>query len=144
MIRHPARIRALRRQQLQHRNEKIGNALSLLDREVVLFAQHVGEGPVAQAVDVAQLALAVENLLRPFARQTQGFRERAEEFDDLRNVVVVFAVFRAGLRVEEVVACDEFEDLRLLDEEHTWLAGYYAPCMPCSTHLCSRPISHPR
>jgi len=66
---------------------------------------------VPQAVDVAQLALAVEDLLRPFARDAQGFREGAEEFDDLRDVVVVFAVFGAGLRVEEVVARDEFEDL---------------------------------
>ena len=30
-------------------------------------------------------------------------------------MVVVFAVFGAGLRVEEVVACDKFEDLQSLD-----------------------------
>jgi hypothetical protein len=30
----------------------------------------------------------------------------------LRDVVIVFAVFGAGLRIEEVVASDEFEDLK--------------------------------
>lgn len=64
-----------------------------------------------EAVDVPELALAVEDFLRPFARDAEGFGEGAEEFDDLRDVVVVFAVFGAGLRVEEVVACYQFEYL---------------------------------
>ena len=64
-----------------------------------------------QAVDIAQLAFAVENFLRPFAGDAEGFGEGAEELDDLRDMVVVFAVFGARLWVEEVVACDEFEDL---------------------------------
>jgi hypothetical protein len=68
---------------------------------------------VAQAVDVPELAFAVEDLLRPFAGEAQGFGERAEELDDLGYVVVVFAVFGAGLGVEEVVAGYEFEDLRI-------------------------------
>lgn len=38
-------------------------------------------------------------------------REVSKEFDDLCNVVVVFAVFSAGLWIEEVVAGDELEDL---------------------------------
>jgi hypothetical protein len=80
---------------------------------VVLLAQHVGQGPVAQAVDVAQLALAVEDLLRPLARQAERLGERPEQLDDLRDVVVVLAVLGAGLRVEEVVARDELEDLEL-------------------------------
>jgi hypothetical protein len=62
-------------------------------------------------VDVAEFAFAVENFLRPFAAYAKGFGESAEELDDLRDVVVIFAVFGAGLRVEEVVACDEFEGL---------------------------------
>jgi hypothetical protein len=62
-------------------------------------------------VDVAQLAFAVEDFLRPFAAYAKGFGEGTEQLDDLRDVVVVFAVFCAGLRVEEVVACDEFEGL---------------------------------
>jgi hypothetical protein len=49
--------------------------------------------------------------LAPFTGETEGFWEGAEEFDDLRDVVIVFAVFCAGLRVEEVVAGYEFEDL---------------------------------
>jgi hypothetical protein len=65
-------------------------------------------------VDVAELAFAVEDFLGPFAGEAEGFGEGAEELDDLRDVVVVFAVFGAGLRIEEVVACDEFEDLLAL------------------------------
>lgn len=38
-------------------------------------------------------------------------REVSEEFDDLCDVVVVFAVFGAGLWIEEVVASDELKDL---------------------------------
>ena len=63
-------------------------------------------------MDVAQFAFAVEDFLAPFARETEGFGEGAEQFDDLRDVVVVFAVFGAGLGVEEVVARYEFEDLK--------------------------------
>ena len=111
MIRHPARISPLRRQQLQHRQQEIRDPLPLFGSEMVLLPQHVREGPVAQPVDIAQFAFAVEDLLGPFARQAEGFGEGAEELDDLRYVVVVFAVFGARLGVEEVVAGDEFEDL---------------------------------
>ena len=63
-------------------------------------------------MDVSEFALAVEDFLGPFAGNGQAAGKGAEEFDDLRNVVVVFAVFGARLRVEEVVAGDEFEDLK--------------------------------
>ena len=62
---------------------------------MVLLSQDVWESPVAEAVDVAQLAFAVEDLLRPLAGETEGFRKGAEELDDLGDVVVVFAVFGA-------------------------------------------------
>lgn len=62
-------------------------------------------------MDIAQFALLVEDLCAPFAGKADGFREDAEEFDDLRDVVVVFAVFCARLWVEEVVASYELEDL---------------------------------
>lgn len=79
---------------------------------MVLLPQHVGKRPVPQAVDVAQLALAGENLLRPFTGQAEGFGERAEQLDDLRDVVVILAVLGARLRVEEIVASDQFKDLQ--------------------------------
>lgn len=78
---------------------------------MVFLAEDLGQGPVAESVDVAELAFAVEDLLRPFAGQAERLRERAEQLDDLRNVVVIFAVFGAGLRVEEVVSGDQFKDL---------------------------------
>ena len=78
---------------------------------MVLLPQDVRERPVPQAVDVAQLAFAAEDFLRPFTREAEGAREGAEEFDDLRDVVIVFAVFGAGLGIEEIVACYQLEDL---------------------------------
>ena len=78
---------------------------------MVLLTQDVGKGPVAQAVDVAELAFAVEDFLRPFAADAQRFGEGAQQLDDLCYVIIVFAVLCARLRVEEVVACDKFEGL---------------------------------
>jgi len=111
MVRHPTSISPLSRHKLQHRQQEIANTARLLDAEMVLLAQHVGQSPMAQAMDVAQLAFAVEDFLRPFAADAEGFGESAEQLDDLCYVVVVFAVLCAGLGVEEVVACDEFEGL---------------------------------
>jgi len=62
---------------------------------VIFLAQDVRERPVAQAVDIAQLALAVEDLLGPLAGLAERFGKGSEELDDLRDVVVVFAVFGA-------------------------------------------------
>lgn len=66
---------------------------------------------MSESVDVPQFALSVEDFLGPLPAETERLRERAEQFDYLRNVIVVFPVFGAGLRVEEVVARDEFENL---------------------------------
>jgi hypothetical protein len=65
-------------------------------------------------VDVPKLAFTVEDFLRPLSGHAELFGEGAEELDDLGNVVVVFAVFCAGLRIEEVVAGYELESLRVL------------------------------
>ena len=78
---------------------------------MIFLFQDVRKRPVAQTVDVPQLALAVEDFLRPFAGETELAREGTEELDDLGDVVVVFAILGARLWVEEVVTCDEFEDL---------------------------------
>lgn len=67
---------------------------------------------MAQAVDVAELAFAVEDFLRPLAADAQRFGEGTQQLDDLCYVVVIFAVLCARLRVEEVVACDKFEGLK--------------------------------
>ena len=111
MVAHAARIRPPLRQNLQHRHQEIADPLALVRAEMVFFPQHVRQGPVSQAVDVAQFAFAVENFLRPFSGQAQRFGEGAEELDHLRDVVVVFSVFGAGLRVEKVIASDKLEDL---------------------------------
>ncbi len=70
---------------------------------MVFFPQDVWERPVTQAVDVAELAFATEDLLGPFPGEAERARKRAAQLDNLRNVVVIFAVFGAGLGVEEVV-----------------------------------------
>jgi hypothetical protein len=66
---------------------------------------------MAQAVDITQFALAVEDFLRPFSGDAEALRKGAEKLDDLRDVVVVLTVFGAGLWVEKIVAGNQFEDL---------------------------------
>jgi hypothetical protein len=68
---------------------------------------------VPEAVDIAQFPLPIEDLVGPFARETHCARERTEQLDNLRNVVVVLAILGPGLWVKEIVACDEFEHLKL-------------------------------
>jgi hypothetical protein len=63
VARHAAGVGALGGHELEHREEEVADAAGLFHAEVVFFAQHVGQGPVAQAVDVAELAFAVEDLL---------------------------------------------------------------------------------
>jgi len=53
-----------------------------------------------QPVDIPQFAFPVENLLRPFTAETERFGERAEELNNLGDMIVVFAVFSTGLRVK--------------------------------------------
>lgn len=62
-------------------------------------------------MNIAELPLSVKDFLRPFAGLCERTREGTQQLDDLSDVVIVFAVFGAGLGVEEVVACYEFEDL---------------------------------
>ena len=78
---------------------------------MILLLQDIGQGPVAQTVDIAKFTLSVEDLRGPFSGHAEVAREGAQKLDDLSDVVVVFAVLCAGLRVEEVVTCDEFKDL---------------------------------
>ena len=111
---HASCVGALLWDQLEHWQQKVGELAGLLVLEVVLFAQHVGETPVAQAVYVAQLALAVEDLLAPFPGHAERLGEVAEQLNNLRNVVIVLAVARAGLGVEQVVSRDEFKNLEVL------------------------------
>ena len=108
---HAAGVGALLGDQLEHGRQEVGDALVLVVLEVVLFPQHVGERPMPQPMDVAQLAFPVEDFLRPLARQAQRLGERAQQLDDLRDVIVVFAVLGARLRIEQIVACNELKNL---------------------------------
>jgi hypothetical protein len=111
VARHAAGVGALGGHELEHGEEEFADAAGLFHAKVVFLAQHVGQGPVAQAVDVAELAFAVEDLLRPLAADAQRFGKRAQQLDDLCNVVVVLAVLGAGLRVEKIVTCDKLKSL---------------------------------
>ena len=55
---------------------------------------------MSKSVYISKLALSVEDFLGPFAGDTETLRKCTEQFYDLCDVVVVLAVFRAGLRVE--------------------------------------------
>lgn len=111
MSRHAARVSSSLGYQLEHGREEVGDALGLLGLEVVFLPQNVGQRPVPQAVDVTQLAFSVKDLLRPLAGQAEGLGEGAQQLDYLRDVIVVFSVLGARLRVKEVVASDELEHL---------------------------------
>ena len=63
VARHAACVGALGGHELEHGKEEVADAAGLFHAKVVFLAQHVGQGPVAQAVDVAELAFAVEDLL---------------------------------------------------------------------------------
>lgn len=111
MTGHAAGVCSLLGHELQHRSQESGDALRLVLFEMVFLLQDVGQRPVPQSVNVPQLAFAVEDLLAPLAAKTERAREGAKQFDDLRNVVVVLAVFCARLRIEEVVARNQLKDL---------------------------------
>jgi hypothetical protein len=67
---------------------------------MVFFTQDVRQGPVAESVYIAQFAIALKDLLGPFPGQREGLGERAEQFDDLCDMVVIFAILGSRLRVE--------------------------------------------
>jgi len=51
-------------------------------------------------VNIPKLALPVEDLLRPFPAKTERFGEWAQQLNDLGDVIIVFPVFSARLRVK--------------------------------------------
>lgn len=67
MSRHAACVCPLLGSQLQHRGQEVRDALCFLFLKVVLFPQHVGEGPMPEPVDVSQISFPGEDLLRPLA-----------------------------------------------------------------------------
>lgn len=60
---HATGIGALFGHELQQGQQEIGNAAPFFVLEVVFLAQNIGQGPVAETVDVAQVALSIKNLL---------------------------------------------------------------------------------
>jgi hypothetical protein len=119
VIAHSAGIRPTLGQQLQHRYQEPGDLVRLVDVEMILFLEDVRQRPVAQSVDVTQLTFAVEDLLRPLAGETERLGKLAQKLNDLGDVVVVFAVFGAGLWVKEVVARYELKDLEAVKKLST-------------------------
>jgi hypothetical protein len=51
-------------------------------------------------VDIPQFAFPVEYFLRPFSGQAERFRKGPEKFDDLRDMVVIFSILGARLRIK--------------------------------------------
>lgn len=115
MVAHATRVSPFGRKQFQHGQKEIRNLLCILNGKVILLPKNIRKSPVTQTVDVAQFTPPVEDFLRPLAGLAEGLREGTEELDDLRNMIVVFSVFGARLRVEKVVTSDEFENLEQLD-----------------------------
>jgi hypothetical protein len=51
-------------------------------------------------VDVPEFTFPIEDLLGPLAAQAERFREGSKELDYLGDVIIIFAIFGAGLWVE--------------------------------------------
>jgi len=60
---HAAGVGALGGHELEHGEKEVADAAGLLHAKVVFLTQHIGQSPVAQAVDIAELAFAVEYFL---------------------------------------------------------------------------------
>lgn len=71
VIAHAACIRSALGWQIEHWSKKVGDSVCLFHRKMILLPENVWERPVSQSVDVAELALAIENFLRPFSGQAQ-------------------------------------------------------------------------
>lgn len=110
MSAHASRIRSLIRAKFQHRAQERRNQLGLLLLVVVLFLKHVLQTPESQPGDILQLSFPIKDFMRPFACRPQRLGKRAEELDDLCNMIVVFVVFLTRLRVKEKVAGEELKD----------------------------------
>ena len=65
-------------------------------------------------MNVSELAFAIEDFLRPFTGDAERFGKLSKQFDDLSDMVVVFAIFGASLWIKEVIACNELKDLIML------------------------------
>lgn len=63
VVAHATRVCSTLGWKIKHRRKKIRDPVRFLDREVILLPQHVGQSPVSKSVDIAQLALPVEDLL---------------------------------------------------------------------------------
>ncbi len=66
---------------------------------------------MSESMDISELAFPVEDFLRPFSGQAKRFGKLAEQFDDLGDMVVVFAIFGARLWIKEIVTRYKLEDL---------------------------------
>lgn len=75
MVAHAPRIRPLVRNQVEHGKQEVAHFPTIFDIEMVLLSEDVRKCPVPQTVDVAKLSFPIEDLLRPFARETQRLWE---------------------------------------------------------------------
>ncbi len=101
---------------------------------------------MSQAVDISQFALSVEDLLRPLPRQAEGFRVWTHQLYYLRNMVVILPVLGAGLRIEQIVACYQLEDLESERGQGSNKQGRYPLDIrwkeghdSCTYHCCHAP-----
>jgi hypothetical protein len=78
---------------------------------MILLSKNVRQSPVPETVDIPQFAFTIKDLLRPLPRQAERFRKGAQEFNDLRDVIVVFAILGPRLWIEKIVARDQLKNL---------------------------------
>lgn len=143
VVEHVASRGALVRVEVQHRLEEGLEELGFGFGNEVLVLEDRVERPELELVDVLQLACVSstsssawsmrrllagrtfpgEDVGAELARERDTPRERSEQLDDLRNVVVVLVVPRARMGVEQVVACQQLEELRSRSSSALYAGG---------------------
>ena len=93
----------------EHGQQEVAELGGVARRPLVLLGEHFVELPRPQLVDVPQLAAFGEELARVLAAHGDLVGHRAEELDDVRDVVFVARVVLARVRLEQVVAGGQLE-----------------------------------
>ncbi|GMR43376.1 hypothetical protein PMAYCL1PPCAC_13571 [Pristionchus mayeri] len=95
--------------ELEHRGEEGSELQRLLEVPLVLLQQDFHHRPWLQLVDVQQLAYLVEEVPPVGALLVDSGRDRPEQLDDVRQMIVVPRVVRTLVWLEEVVARGQLE-----------------------------------
>lgn len=97
--------------EVQHREEEVGEILGFLSVPFVLFDQHVRQTPRFQFGDVPQVTFLGEEFLGVFAVHDEFTRNLPQQLDDQRDVIFISGIILSGVRLKQVIACCQLKGL---------------------------------